>query len=110
MPLPMLRGIIRFFRRLSLMGAPPSANLVVSNVPGPRQPLYAGNSKVTGFYSVGPLSVGIGLNITVWSYVDQFNICLIACRELMPDVWKLMDAISESLDELVKAASAQRQQ
>ena len=109
MPLPMLRGIIRLFRRLNLMGAPPSANLVVSNVPGPRQPLYAGDAKVTSFHSVGPLSVGVGLNVIVWSYVDQFNICLIAWQEAMPDVWKLTDAIGDSLDKLAKAAGAQAQ-
>ncbi len=78
-------------------------------MPGPRQPLYAGDARVTAFYSVGPLSVGVGLNVTVWSYVDQFNICLIACREAMPDVWKLTDAIRDSLDGLVKAASAHAQ-
>jgi WS/DGAT/MGAT family acyltransferase len=106
MPLPVLRGIIRLFRRLNKAGAPPSANLIVSNVPGPRNPLYAGRSKMTAFFSVGPISVGVGLNITVWSYVDQFNICLIACREAIPDLWKLSDAIRDSIDELVKAAGA----
>ena len=59
---------------------------------------------MTAFYSVGPLNIGVGLNITVWSYVDQLNFSFIACREAMPDLWDLTDAVRDCLAELVKAA------
>jgi WS/DGAT C-terminal domain len=46
-------------------------NLPISNVPGPQERGRVGGALVTELYSVGPLTAGSGLNITVWSYVDQ---------------------------------------
>ncbi len=40
----------------------------------------------------------------MWSYLDQLNISLIACREAVPDLWSLTEDIRESAAELVKAA------
>ena len=37
-----------------------------------------GGAPVTEIYSVGPLTTGSGLNITVWSYVDQLNISVLS--------------------------------
>jgi len=82
----------------------PPINLVVSNVPGPRTPLYIAGAKLVALYSVGPILEGIGLNITVWSYMDQMNFAAIACRDLLPDVHQVVDGLADSLDELVKAA------
>lgn len=45
----------------------------ISNVPGPRERGRVGAALVTEIYSVGPLTAGSGLNITVWSYVDQLS-------------------------------------
>ena len=82
----------------------PPINLVVSNVPGPRTPLYIAGAKLVALYSVGPILEGIGLNITVWSYMDQMNFAAIACRDLLPDVHQVVDRLADSLDELLKAA------
>src|SRR5206468_1965944 len=49
----------------------PPINLVVSNVPGPRTPLYVAGAKLEAIYSVGPILEGVGLNVTVWSYCDD---------------------------------------
>ena len=41
-----------------------------------------------------PISIvtdGMGLNITVHSYLDRLDFGLIACRELVPDLWDLLD-------------------
>ena len=53
-------------------------NLPISNVPGPREHGRVGGALVTEIYSVGPLTTGSGLNITVWSYVDQLNISVLS--------------------------------
>ncbi len=53
-------------------------NLPISNVPGPRERGRVGGALVTEIYSVGPLTAGSGLNITVWSYVDQLNISVLS--------------------------------
>ena len=48
----------------------------------------------------------IGLNVTVWSYLDQMNFGLIACKDAMPDLWDLADGLHDALEELQKAVSA----
>ena len=54
------------------------ANVVISNVPGPREPLYMlGGRLVMGeLLSTGNLADGGHLNITVWSYVDRIAFSL----------------------------------
>jgi WS/DGAT/MGAT family acyltransferase len=79
-------------------------NLVISNVPGPPFPLYFAGAKLVGLNPLGPIMDGAGLNITVLSYIDNINWGFIACRELMPDLWDLADAIPEAQAELLKAA------
>ena len=81
-------------------------NLVISNVPGPPFPLYFAGAKLVGLNPLGPVMDGAGLNITILSYVDNINWGLIACRELMPDLWDLADAIPEAQAELLKLAQS----
>ncbi|MFN2589867.1 MAG: WS/DGAT domain-containing protein, partial [Actinomycetota bacterium] len=81
-------------------------NLVISNVPGPPIPLYFAGAKLVGLYPLGPIMDGAGLNITVLSYMDTMDWGLIACRELMPNLWALAAAVPDALAELVKAADA----
>jgi diacylglycerol O-acyltransferase len=82
----------------------PPINLVVSNVPGPRDPLYVAGARLGGIWSVGPILEGIGLNITMWSYLDELNFGMFACPDAMPDLWALADLLPTALDELVSAA------
>jgi len=78
-------------------------NLVISNVPGPRFPLYFAGAKLVGLYPLGPIFDGAGLNITVVSYMDQLYFGLIGCRELV-DPWDIVAQIPEAFMELRKAA------
>jgi len=82
----------------------PPFNVVISNVPGPREPLYCGGCEMQTYYPVSAVADGQGLNITVTSYRDHLDFGIIACRELVPDVWRFRDLFAESLEELVKAA------
>jgi diacylglycerol O-acyltransferase len=82
----------------------PPINLVVSNVPGPPQPLEILGARLETLSSVGPVLEGIGLNITVWSYVGTMNFGIVACRDAVPDGWAIADALREALEELRKAA------
>lgn len=68
----------------------PPMNLVISNVPGPRQPLYAAGARMKHYYPVSTITDGQGLNITVQSYTDTLDFGLVSCRELVPDVWDLL--------------------
>ena len=82
----------------------PPINLVISNVPGPTQPLYVAGAKLLSIYSMGPILENIGLNITVWSYLDQMNFGIVSCRETMPDLRRVADHLHDALAELKKAA------
>lgn len=79
-------------------------NLPISNVPGPRERARVGGALVTEIYSVGPLTVGSGLNITVWSYVDQLNISVLSDGKTVDDPHELTAAMIEEFTEIRRAA------
>jgi len=86
----------------------PPVNMVLSNVPGPRQRLRVGAAELDAIYSVGPILEGIGLNMTAWSYADALHVSVLGCPASVPDPWAVADALHGSLDELVHAAVALR--
>src|SRR5262245_35831530 len=93
------------FRLVSAPGPP--FNLFVSNIPGPQLPLYVAGARVRGIHPVSAVTdLTGGLNITMFSYDGALNFGLIACREMVPDLWRLIDYLAEELDELVKLAPA----
>ncbi|MCP5030706.1 MAG: wax ester/triacylglycerol synthase family O-acyltransferase [Actinomycetia bacterium] len=75
----------------------PAVNLIISNVPGPRQALYLGPCKLAHYYPVSTIAEGQGLNITVQSYEDKLDFGLVGCRELMPDIWDVLDYVVEEI-------------
>lgn len=79
----------------------PPFNLIISNVPGPSYPLYSAGARLEHFYPVSALADGQGLNMTVQSYNGNLDFGFIACRELVPDLWLMMDLLHESLQELL---------
>ncbi len=79
----------------------PPFNLVISNVPGPGYPLYSAGAQLQHFYPVSALADGQGLNMTVQSYNGNLDFGFIACRELVPDLWVMVDLLRESMDELL---------
>jgi len=78
----------------------PALNIVISNVPGPRLPLYCAGAKLEAQYPVSVITDGMGLNITVMSYLDHLDFGVIADREMVPDVDKVLDYLRASLEEL----------
>jgi diacylglycerol O-acyltransferase len=83
--------------------APVIHNLVISNVPGPPVPLYFMGARIDALYPLGPVFHGAGLNITVMSNNGEMHIGAIACRELMPKVWDLVEQYKVEL-KAMKAA------
>jgi hypothetical protein len=59
-----------------------------------------------GCYPVSAIADGLGLNITVMSYMGDLDFGIVACREMLPDPATLMDHLRSSLDELHTAAKA----
>lgn len=79
-------------------------NVSVSNVPGPRQRRRFAGVEVTEFYSVGPLTFGTAVNITVWSYVDQLNIAVLSDDRTLGDTHEVTEAMVHALSEIRCAA------
>ena len=75
-------------------------NLVVTNVPGPQFPLYAGGAERLAAYPVVPLAKGQAVSIGLTSYNGQVNYGLNADRAGMADVDVLAGCIVDALDEL----------
>lgn len=79
-------------------------NIPISNVPGPRERGRVGGALVTEIYSVGPLTAGSGLNITVWSYVDQLSISVLSDTATVNDPHEVTDAMVAAFGEIRAAA------
>jgi WS/DGAT/MGAT family acyltransferase len=77
-------------------------NLVVTNVPGPQQPLYAGPARMLAAYPVVPLAKGQALSIGLTSYDGGVYYGLNADRDAMPDVGVLAQCLEDSLAELLE--------
>lgn len=79
-------------------------NLVISNVPGPNFPLYYAGSLLKHLYPVSAIVDGIGLNVTLQSYMGSLDFGLVSCRELVPDLWDLMAMIEDEFALLAEAS------
>lgn len=100
---PALTGMT--FRFSSRREAPnPLFNVIVSNVPGPRDRGSIAGAVVTEIYSVGPLATGSAMNMTVWSYVDQLNISVLCDDAAFDDVHEATDAFVDAFTEIHHAA------
>jgi diacylglycerol O-acyltransferase len=79
----------------------PTWNLVISNVPGPQFPLYLAGALLVANYPVSVITDGMGLNITVMSYMGSLDFGLVADRDQMPDLQLVLDRLAVELDALV---------
>ena len=104
---PVIAGAaVRLMARLSDRVNLP-VNVVISNVPGPREPLYFAGCKLDHYIPVSTISNGVGLNITVHSYEDRLDFGLVADRDLVPDLWNLVDLHIEEIARLFDASGAE---
>jgi len=79
-------------------------NVVISNVPGPKEPMYWNGALLDGFYPVSIVLDGMALNITLTSYIDRLEFGLIACRKALPSMQRLLAYLEDSLLELEQIA------
>jgi diacylglycerol O-acyltransferase / wax synthase len=52
--------------------------------------------------------LGMGLNITVMSYLDSVDFGFQVDPELVPDPWAMSDRVPDALAELTKVGAARR--
>ncbi len=102
----MAQGLVAVLSRLQLTEyVPPPANVLISNVPGPRRTLYFGGARLLASYPLSVLTDGQALNITVVSYCDSIDFGLMACRNAVPDVEKIGDYLLDAVEELKQATA-----
>jgi diacylglycerol O-acyltransferase len=86
--------------------SPRSFNLAVSNIPGPREPMYMLGCRMEVAYPVVPIADDHALSIGMTSVGDRACFGLYAAQESLPDADRLGDAIDASIDELLEHAAA----
>src|ERR1700730_5587519 len=100
----MVQILALLYSRSSLSDVlPPTANITVSNVPGPRQTLYAAGAELLHIFPVSISTHGLALNITVQSYRDQLDFGFIAGANIIPHVEVLCGLVPEEFAALEAA-------
>ncbi len=79
-------------------------NMVVTNVPGPKHPLYLRGAKMEMMYAVAPLIANVGLTVAAISYDAKLCFGLNADEDRVPDLHEIVRALRASFAELVEAA------
>lgn len=75
----------------------PAFNIVISNVPGPQQPLYWNGARLTGSYPMSLLVDGQALNITTSSYAGSLDFGILGCRRQVPSLQHLLEHLEDEL-------------
>ena len=83
--------------------APPAFNLVISNVPGSREPLYWNGAQLDGNYPFSIALDGQALNITLSNNGDSLDFGLVGCRRSVPSLQRLLGHLDDSLADLEQA-------
>ena len=82
---------------------PPTNNLIVSNVPGPKQKLYFRGAENLSAYPISTLAPLTSLNVTANSYGGTMHIVLVSGRSVIPDLSKLAQYMEREVENLASA-------
>jgi diacylglycerol O-acyltransferase len=96
---PLLLELVPLLRA----AAPPPFNIVISNVPGAREPLYWNGARLDGNYPLSIALDGQALNITLSNNADNLDFGLVGCRRSVPSLQRMLGHLEESLAELERA-------
>lgn len=83
--------------------AKPPFNIVISNVPGPAEPLYWHGARLDGNYPMSIALDGQALNMTVVSNAGNLDFGLVGCRRSIPHLQRLLGHLDSALEDLEHA-------
>jgi diacylglycerol O-acyltransferase len=83
--------------------APPPFNIVISNVPGVREPMYWGGARLDGNYPFSIPLDGQALNITITNNADNLDFGIVGGRREVPHMQRLLLHLEDSLADLERA-------
>ena len=99
LPTPLRTGAAK------MVGSKRVYNLTVSNIPGPRFPLYVLGARLREAYPVVPLYEEHALSIGIFGYRDHLHFGLYADPEALPDVAAIPAALSAAVLALRRTAA-----
>jgi diacylglycerol O-acyltransferase len=87
------------------IASPRTYNLTVSNIPGPREPMYMRGCELEAAYPVVPIAAEHAVSIGMTTVRDDACFGLYAASEALPDSDRLAEAVNDSIDELLELAA-----
>ncbi len=88
-------------RRLVAARLGSAATAIVTNVPGPREPLTLAGTPIDGIAFWVPQAAAVGVGISLFSYAGTVRIGVAADAGLVPDAQRLAGALDDALEELL---------
>ncbi|MFZ5604341.1 MAG: WS/DGAT/MGAT family O-acyltransferase [Pseudomonadota bacterium] len=82
-------------------------NVVISNVPGPKDPCYWNGARLENMFPVSAIVNHMALNITIISYQDRLEFGVLGCRRTLPSMQRLLTYMEQGLEELENALGLQ---
>ncbi len=76
---------------------------VITNVPGPRSPLYLGGHRMIEGYPVAPIGGQVRISVAIWSYCDHLYVGITGDRDTAPDIERLGQGIARGFAGLLEA-------
>ena len=97
----LLHGLATLYGRPSVANRlPPLVNLVVSNVPGPPQPVYLAGARVLHHWPLSIVGHGLGLNVTVESYAGMLEFGVTTASVAVPRPRSIADGLLAAFQQL----------
>jgi diacylglycerol O-acyltransferase / wax synthase len=108
--LPPYQPAARFLQRAMIrtMNRQRRINLLMSNLPGPPQPMYFAGAKILELFQIGVVQGNVAVQVGALSYAGQLNLDIVADANLVPDLTVFANGMTEDLERL-GARSHQRQ-
>lgn len=76
------------------------ATMVLTNVPGPREPVYLAGVRLRGVLGWAPCSGAVGMSVSIFSYDGEVTVGFMVNGRLIDDAAELVAAFERAVDEL----------
>ena len=77
---------------------------VLTNVPGPRTPVYLAGTRVGGVLIWAPTSGSVSMSISIFSYAGEVTVGLLVDAGLVPDAHRIAHGFRQEIDKLARLA------
>jgi len=96
-PRPLQDALISFFGS--------KATALITNVPGPGEPLYVAGAPLDAIMGWAPQTGGVGLGISILSYAGQVRLGVLVDEEIVPDPEAIVAGFEAEVETLLAAAA-----